>query len=124
MSIPKSLAFFLVVCAPAAAAPQQPTPEIMPTPAHLFPLPRATAGASTAIAYWLDGRAHAVRLDIRDPAGQTIRVLAAPRQRGVNRVEWDLRFVPAGVDVREAREDADLKKLPFPLVTPGHYTVN
>ena len=96
----------------------------MRKPAYLFPLAPATAGASISIAYWLGGAGHDVRLDVRNPAGETIRVLRARRHRGINRVEWDLRLLPAGVDLREAREDPDLKKLPLPLVVPGRYTVN
>lgn len=96
----------------------------MRKPAYLFPLAPVTAGAPVTIAYWLNESAHVVRLDVRGPAGQAIRVLPARQHRGINRAEWDLRLLPPGVDLRETREDAELRKLPLPLVLPGRYTVN
>jgi hypothetical protein len=99
------------------------TPEVMAKPAQLFPVGPATAGAGPAvIEYWLDGPAHRVELTIRSAAGSQNVALVSDRRRGVNRVTWDLRIVPPGVDATEVSREAK-KNMPMPLALPGDYTV-
>lgn len=82
-------------------------------------MPPATIGNRAEIAYWVDGTAGRVRLEIRDK-DRVIVSLPTSRVRGVYRVSWDLRMIPAGVDEREAREEG--ARLPLPFVLPGAYT--
>jgi hypothetical protein len=106
----------------AQATPQL-SPEVMAKPAQLFPVAPATAGAGPAvIEYWLDGPARRVALTIRSPAGSQTVMLVPGRKRGVNRVTWDLRIVPPGIDAMEVRKEA-AKNMPMPLALPGDYTV-
>jgi hypothetical protein len=106
----------------AQATPQL-SPEVMAKPAQLFPVAPATAGAGPAvIEYWLDGPMHRVALTIRSVAGAQGVTLVPARSRGVNRVTWNLRFVPTGIDAMEVRKEAK-KNMPMPLAMPGDYIV-
>lgn len=104
------------------ATPQL-SPEVIAKPAQLFPVAPATAGAGPAvIEYWLDGPALRVSLTIRSAAGSPTVTLLPGRRRGVNRVTWDLRIVPPGIDAMEVRKEAS-KNMPMPLALPGDYLV-
>jgi photosystem II stability/assembly factor-like uncharacterized protein len=121
---------------------QQFTPEVAAGDAHLFEIRPAvqwlgntqksvTIGGSkhfrgqnpetgTAISYYLpidlDGE---LEITITDMAGETIRTIAnAPGNRGINRVQWDLRgdTPPADPDQPQARRAR-------PPVDPGTYLV-
>ena len=106
----------------AQATPQL-TPEVMAKPAQLFPIAPATAGSGpVVIEYWLDGPAHRVALTIQSASDAQGVALIPARSRGVNRVPWDLRIVPPGIDATEVRKEAK-KNMPMPLALPGDYTV-
>jgi photosystem II stability/assembly factor-like uncharacterized protein len=94
---------------------EQMTAQVADSSAHLFP-PRAayrfrsavqndspssdpTAGVNApygaSINYFLKSAPQSeVRFSILDASGRTVRSLTGPRQAGVNRISWDLRFNP------------------------------
>lgn len=102
---------------------RQLSPEVMAKPAELFPVAAATAGAGPAvIEYWLDGPGRRVSLSIRSADGAHVVALQPLRRRGVNRVTWNLRIMPPGVDAKEVRKEA-AKRMEIPLAVPGDYAV-
>jgi hypothetical protein len=66
-----------------------------------------------------------VVLTIRDDANQVVRRINGPRDKGIHRVSWDLRYPPATPTV--LKEPADLapwdRRPAGPLALPGSYTV-
>ncbi|MCG6987998.1 MAG: glycosyl hydrolase [Gemmatimonadetes bacterium] len=98
------------------------------------------------IAYWLkDGATGSAEITVTDSAGRTVRTLQGPLARGLNRVDWDLRYAPpvdsANVPARRSRGFGGppvAKQVGYPagrggfgrggppegpLVMPGTYTV-
>jgi hypothetical protein len=118
---------------------QQLTPAVLAADAHLF-APReavlwktdrrtsrsitgaknwtgSSAPGGTAISYYLRNAATGdVRLTITDPmTGQVFRDLQAPRNAGLNRVQWNLRG--------NATQSATGQQQTGPLAQPGTYRV-
>ncbi len=62
-----------------------------------------------------------VKLHIVDVAGDTVRTLEGPTERGVQRVSWDLRF---GADRAEDDDDGFRVRTTQPRVLPGIYAVH
>ena len=66
----------------------------------------------------------AVVLTITDEAGQVVRRLPVPSDKGLHRVAWDLRYPPVDPTEVEEREPSEWGGNPMgPLVVPGKFTV-
>src|SRR5262249_42924309 len=73
------------------------------------------------------GPEQTVKITILDKSGKTIRDLEGPKQMGINRINWDLRYATPAEPTPEQRE-AMAAGFFFggargPLVEPGTYTV-
>ena len=77
------------------------------------------------IDYWLGRPADSVTVEVRDESKRLVQTLRPTRNRGVNRVIWNLRH--ADLPVRAGGGDDDEggggSNVPGPLVRPGTYTV-
>ncbi len=127
---------------------QELTPAVVASPSHIFSLEPATmirysnskahAGdmvfrgdnppAGAIIDYYLEQRQGPdveVTLSIRDADGSPIVDLVPKRQRGINRVIWDLRYPRWAAPARPKREsEREPPRGPVgPFVVPGAYTV-
>jgi len=71
--------------------------------------------------YFKEGAKEDVKIAIQDSAGQQIRELKGPKDAGVNRVAWDLRYGPPEVAEGEAVSRRFRARGPF--VLPGEYKV-
>ncbi|MGE5343274.1 MAG: VPS10 domain-containing protein [Candidatus Omnitrophota bacterium] len=69
--------------------------------------------------------APAVRLTIRDEAGQIVRKIAGPIEQGFHRVSWDLRYPPVDPTEIEKKKEVEIWDVApqGPLVVPGTFTV-
>ncbi len=130
----------------SVAALQELTPAVTGSQAHLFTVPpavmirytnpKAHAGdmifrgqnpaAGATIDYYVgELPAGDIVLTVHDAAGEEIRRLQPTRQRGINRVVWDLRHAPLPTP-REAADDDEggpVRALDGPFVVPGTYRV-
>ena len=75
--------------------------------------------------YWLRDDGAAVTLTVHDSTGRLVQSLAPSRQRGVNRVVWNLRHadLPVRSGGGEDDDEGPRPTTPGPLVLPGTYTV-
>ncbi len=70
--------------------------------------------------YWMaDAVAESVQVEIQGPRGETTRLLQGPASKGLNRVVWDLRGVPEGVEGLSPDEAGTA----LPRALPGRYRV-
>jgi photosystem II stability/assembly factor-like uncharacterized protein len=66
----------------------------------------------------------AVVLIVTDEAGEVVRRVAAPADKGLHRVAWDLRYPAVEPTVLETARRDDLGRAPSgPMVVPGQFTV-
>jgi hypothetical protein len=88
--------------------------------AFFAPNPEYGAG----IAYYLRkaGDGKKMRITIRDTKGNVIRRLEGPRERGLNRLYWDLRMEPIG-EVQQGQAVGAGGAARGPAVLPGIYQV-
>jgi hypothetical protein len=79
------------------------------------------------IDYWLRDEGADARVRILDASGALVRELRPTRDRGINRIVWDLRHQPFGAATGGGRGGGrggfGGGGLPGPLVVPGTYTV-
>ncbi|HSG09012.1 MAG TPA: hypothetical protein VLA36_11690 [Longimicrobiales bacterium] len=120
---------------------QEMTPAIAASPAHLFSIEpaeqiryrgeRAHTGnmifegenppAAALIDYWLGDEGADVAVTVHDLAGQQVASVRPTSHRGVNRVQWDLRY---SVQEGDRLESGGFRRAAGgPLVEPGLYTV-
>jgi len=83
-----------------------------------FVAPNPPFGAM--ISYYLKEKAKdEVKIIISDSSGKTVRELKGPKEAGVNRIAWDLRYAPPPSQEQEGRMFAARA----PYVLPGEYKV-
>jgi ssDNA-specific exonuclease RecJ len=81
----------------------------------IYEAPNPPQGAM--ISYYLkEQMKESVKVTIEDSSGQTIRELDGPREAGINRIIWDLRYGPPNYPTR-----GEMGEPPF--VLPGEYKV-
>ncbi|HVC20977.1 MAG TPA: hypothetical protein VNE16_12925 [Vicinamibacterales bacterium] len=120
------------------------TPQVLASPVHLFTVRPAVAfdyraytddqflaskwwhgenpAPGTAISYYLKTPAAGkVTITILDRVGQVVRELKGTTDRGINRVQWDLRGAPP-VRHNGGGGEGFFGALEGPLVDPGQYT--
>jgi photosystem II stability/assembly factor-like uncharacterized protein len=89
------------------------------------------AGEAVSYPAWEDLRAEdreqdpVVLLTVRDAAGERVRVLTGPADKGFHRVAWDLRYPVAAPVSLEPAETSPFDPGPMgPIAAPGSYTVS
>jgi len=76
----------------------------------------------TIISYYLKEKAKEdVKILISDSSGKTVRELTGPKEAGINRIQWDLRYSPPSGGPQEQAERPFSAQGPF--VLPGDYKV-
>jgi photosystem II stability/assembly factor-like uncharacterized protein len=125
---------------------QELTPEVAAAPAHLFTMQpalqlrttnlKAHAGdmvfrgenppVGAIVDYWLGSAADSVSLTVHDARGTLVQALRPTRQRGMNRVVWNLREADLPLRGGGGDDDDDAPRTggaPGPWVVPGRYVV-
>ena len=123
---------------------QEMTPAVAASAAHLFSLEpaemiryrgeRAHTGnmifegenppAAALVDYWLREEGTSVSLTVLDAGGTEVARLRPTSHRGMNRVQWNLRYSLAGAPPAQGRGGGGFGgALAGPLVEPGLYTV-
>jgi photosystem II stability/assembly factor-like uncharacterized protein len=75
------------------------------------------------IDYWLGRPADSVMLEVRDEKKELVQTLRPTRNRGVNRVVWNLRHADLPVRAGGGDGEGGGTSLSGPLVRPGTYTI-
>ncbi len=121
---------------------EQLTKDTLASPAHLFDIRKATmfspynhkgslghkffvapnpAYGATISYYLRDAAKEDVKIAIQDSAGQQIRELKGPKEAGIHRLSWDMRYGPP--EMPEGERVSRRFRPRGPFVLPGEYKV-